>query len=42
MQKLVDKLQNRVEVISKGGGEKSVARHTARGDKNAILPTSKI
>merc|ERR1719510_1946118 len=31
MQKLVDKLQSRVNVIMKGGGEKAVARHTSRG-----------
>ena len=32
MQKLVDKLQSRVNVIMKGGGEKAVARHTSRGN----------
>ena len=32
MQKLVDKLQNRINVIVQGGGEKAVARHTSRGD----------
>merc|ERR1712241_34764 len=31
MQKLVDKLKARVDVIVKGGGEKAVARHTSRG-----------
>ena len=31
MQKLVDKLQSRVDVIMKGGGEKAVTRHTSRG-----------
>ena len=31
MQNLVDKLQSRVNVILKGGGEKAVARHTSRG-----------
>merc|ERR1712029_978591 len=31
MQKLVDKLQNRINVILQGGGEKAVARHTSRG-----------
>merc|ERR1719220_610466 len=31
MQKLVDKLQSRVNVIAKGGGEKAIARHTSRG-----------
>ena len=35
MQKLVDKLQSRVNVIMKGGGEKAVARHTSRG---IVLP----
>ena len=32
MQKLVDKLQNRINVILQGGGEKAVARHTSRGN----------
>jgi len=31
MQKIVDKLKTRVDVITKGGGEKAVARHTSRG-----------
>jgi len=31
MQKLVDKLKARVDVIVKGGGEKAIARHTSRG-----------
>jgi len=31
MQKLVDKLQNRINVIVQGGGEKAVTRHTSRG-----------
>ena len=31
MQKLVDKLKTRVDVITKGGGEKAIARHTSRG-----------
>ena len=31
MQSLVDKLKTRVDVITKGGGEKAVARHTSRG-----------
>lgn len=33
MQKLVDKLHQRVHVISQGGGEKAVTRHTSRGEK---------
>jgi len=31
MQKIVDKLKSRVDVIVKGGGEKAIARHTSRG-----------
>jgi len=31
MQKIVDKLKARVDVITKGGGEKAVARHQSRG-----------
>ena len=36
MQKLVDKLQSRVNVIMKGGGEKAVARHTSRGNSTTL------
>ena len=36
MQKLVDKLQNRINVIVQGGGEKAVARHTSRGDQKCF------
>ena len=31
MQKLVDKLKSRVDIITKGGGEKAVSRHTSKG-----------
>lgn len=31
MQKLVDKLKSRVDIIAKGGGEKAVTRHTSKG-----------
>ena len=37
MQKLVDKLQSRVNVIMKGGGEKAVARHTSRGNSTTYM-----
>ena len=31
MQKLVDKLESRVNIISKGGGPKATSKHTSRG-----------
>ena len=40
MQKLVDKLQNRINVILQGGGEKAVARHTSRGSITCNLKSA--
>ena len=43
MQNLVEKLNSRVNVILKGGGEKAVARHTSRGTKKIrVLDVTKI
>ena len=42
MQKLVDKLQSRVNVIMKGGGEKAVARHTSRGSTTFLYVQTRL